>query len=369
MSYLLQKFLFTLEPETAHELVKHLTPLVPDFLLKKMTALRHPCLSAQIGKTELLNPIGLAAGFDKNAEMTGLVEALGFGFAEIGSVTAKACAGNPKPRIFRLPEDESLINWMGLPNQGAEMIARRLERLKSDFPLFINIAKTPDFSDTKKSSQAYNIEDYLSSYRLLERHGRAIVLNLSCPNTADGTSFEDPKVFATLAREIAAARRENKNDRPHLIKISPDLDPEKLPKIVEMAMKHGFDGFVVSNTTRERYNLKSKLPAELLQHGGLSGAGLSYLANQKLAHVFSITGKNALLIAVGGIMNFEDLLLKFSLGASLVQIYTGLIFKGPFFVRDLKRQLKNHCGKLGIKSYRDLIGLPMREIKSSVEVC
>jgi dihydroorotate dehydrogenase len=289
------------------------------------------------------------------------VEALGFAFAEIGSVTARPCAGNPRPRIFRLVEDQSLINWMGLPNHGAAAIAQNLSRLHSHFPLLVNIAKTPDFSG-KEQSLSSGIADYLESYKKLATHGQAIVFNLSCPNTGEHTSFEDPRIFAALALEIATARRHIKADKPHLIKISPDLDPEKLPKLVEIALKGGFEGFVVSNTSKERYNLKSKLPENLLSRGGLSGAGLSYLANQKLAHVFSIAGKNALLIGVGGIMNFKDMLLKFSLGASLVQVYTGLIFGGPLFVRGLNRELKKHCETLGLKSYRELIGRPMREI-------
>lgn len=362
MSDLLQKILFTLEPETAHNLVRHLAPLVPNSLLKKTTAVRHPCLSTRIGKTELINPVGLAAGFDKNAEMIRLVEALGFGFMEIGSVTAKPCNGNPPPRIFRLSDDQSLINWMGLPNQGAEIIAQRLGHLKSRFPLVVNIAKTPDFSG-KTQTLISGIDDYLASYRQLKHHGCAIVVNLSCPNTGENNSFEDPKIFSDLAREIGVARRATKQDKPHLIKISPDLDPEKLTKLVEIALKQGFDGFVVSNTTRERHMISAKIPAELMTRGGLSGAHLSYLANQKLAHVFSIVGKDAPLIGVGGVMNFSDMLLKFSFGASLVQIYTGLVFNGPLFVRKLNQKLKDHCEKLGIKSYRDLIGLPMSEIR------
>ena len=345
----LRKLLFSLDPERAHELVKTASFLTPKNLLKLSCQNRAPELKTALGETRLTSPIGLAAGFDKNGELLPLLQALGFGFLELGSVTALASLGNPKPRIFRLPTDSSMINRMGLPNWGADKFAVHLAKQKLTTPIGINIAKTPGSKN--------GIDDFATSFRKLHHLGCYSVFNLSCPNTTDGKTFEDPALFAEFATKLVQLRQELKVTKPLLIKLSPDTDAKAVRKIVEFAVKQGFDGFVVSNTTATRSGLATNSAAiEKIGRGGLSGKALLLLANQQLKTVHEIVGNKKILIGVGGIMNLNDLLTKFSAGAQLVQIYTGFIYGGPFFVRELNRGLAKLCHKHGLKSYRELIG-------------
>ena len=357
MYYLLKKIFFSLDPETAHHAVKLLSKTAPTPLIRALAHFEHPTLAAKLGETHLKNPIGLAAGFDKNGEMIPFLEALGFGFLELGSVTALACAGNPKPRIFRLPKDKSLINWMGLPNIGADDFVKNLKTQKSKIPCGLNIAKTPDFAyEAARQKTKTGIDDFLETYEKLARHGNYTVFNLSCPNTGESVLFESPELFSSLGREIIKTNRRLKDKKPILLKLSPDLQQKDLAKVVESALKLGFNGFVIANTTRSRVGIKTPLKGEVKNRGGLSGHALKKSANAQLRRVFDITGKNSLLIAVGGIMSFDDLLEKFSLGASLCQIYTGLIYNGPFFVKELNQKLAKLCKKNGLKNYRELVG-------------
>src|SRR3989338_1281677 len=340
MYSLLKRILFTFDPESAHLFVKNLSPFLPKKLLSKKTRHAYPALKTSLGGTLLDNPIGLAAGFDKNGEMLELIYALGFGFSEIGSVTLHPCLGNKKPRLFRYPKDESLMNRLGLPNHGAQVIATRLKKETPKLPYGLNIARTPNFAVPKNDARN-GISDFLSTYENLKNLGFYSVLNLSCHNTEDGRTFEDPGLFS----ELAEALLKKKSKKPHLIKVSPTLPLQQLNSLCESALKLGFDGFVVSNTSAT-------------SEGGVSGRRLLSQANAQLKNVFEITKGKALLIGAGGILSFEDLLTKLSLGAEFFQIYTGLIYRGPFFVAHLNKQLANFCKKLGIKNYRELIGNP-----------
>lgn len=343
-----------LEPESAHSLAKSCGALIPKAMLKAFACSKSDRIACQIGDHQLASPIGLAAGFDKNAEMTATLAALGFGFLEIGSITAKPCRGNSLPRLFRLPQDESLINRMGLPGDGVDVIMARLKSQKNSVPLGLNIAKTPASGRQKVGD---GLEDQLTTFKKIGHQGAYVVFNLSCPNTDDGQTFEDPAQFQLLFQALVQERRASKERRPILFKLSPDLDLQSLKKIVEMAMTEGFDGFVVGNTTASRSGLKTnskKLAA--IGSGGLSGAGLTRLANQQLERVFEITGGRAILVGVGGIMSFADLLAKLSYGANFFQIYTGLIYRGPFFAHALGKKLDLYCKKLGVAHYSELIG-------------
>lgn len=352
---LLKRALFILGPETAHDAVKALGKFVPTSAIKTFTRFEHPALETRVGKTSLKNPIGLAAGFDKNAEMLPFLEALGFGFLELGSVTALPCLGTPKPRIARLTEDESLINWMGLPNVGADEFAKRIRTRRTNVPVGINVAKTPDFAyngiaDAPKSG----IEDFLFTYEKLARFGQYTVFNLSCPNTGEARSFEDPALFRELGEAIADLNAKLEDAKPVYLKLSPDLDPKTLAKLVETACDIGFDGFVVSNTTKKRPELKTTLSGELRNRGGLSGRGLTALALAQLKRVREAAGKERTLIAAGGIMSFDDMVECFRAGAHLCQIYTGLIYNGPLFVKELGQKLARLCEERGYENYRDL---------------
>ncbi len=349
MYWALRKLLFSLDPELAHELVKTASFLAPKSLLK-LTCQTHVLeLKASLGKTRLTSPIGLAAGFDKNGELLSLLQTLGFGFLELGSVTAMESLGNPKPRVFRLPIDESMINRMGLPNWGADKFATHLAKQKLTTPIGINIAKTPGSKN--------GIDDFAKSFQTLHHLGCYVVFNLSCPNTADGKTFEDPILFAEFAAKMAQLRQELSVTKPILVKLSPDTDTKAVHKIVEESLKQGFDGFVVSNTSSTRNELATDVKTiEKTGRGGLSGKALLTLATQQLKTVHEIVGNKKILIGVGGIMALKDVLAKFAAGAQLVQIYTGFIYGGPFFVKGLNRGLTHICQNHGLKSYRELIG-------------
>lgn len=350
-----KKILFSLHPELAHELVKSVAPVFPKALFSRLTTTHSSRLTTHLGTTPLSNPIGLAAGFDKNAELVQFMSSLGFGFLELGSVTAKACAGNSKPRIFRLPEDVSLINRMGLPNHGAKAFAQKLANQKTEIPIGINISKTPDFAQDVPPLDA--VEDYLTTFLEVRHLGDYIVFNLSCPNSGDSKLLEHPDLFQPLAKAIDAERKLHKVKKPLFLKISPDLDLKNLKTLLEIAYEYDFDGFVLTNTTTQR-PLRNTSQKRILEigRGGLSGKALTELANRQLKAVTEIVEKKKTIIGVGGIMTFDDLLTKLSLGATHFQIYTGLIYGGPFFVRDLNRQLDEYCAKVGVKNYQELVG-------------
>lgn len=355
MYALLKRALFLLGPETAHDTVKALSKLAPLGAIKAYTRVTHPALETRIGTTLLKNPVGLAAGFDKNAEMLPFLEALGFGFVETGSVTALPCLGTPKPRIARLSADESLINWMGLPNVGADEFAKRMQSRRANVPVGINIAKTPDFAYNGVANKPKDGNaDFLETYEKLARFGHYTVFNLSCPNTGETRSFEDLNLFSELGGAIADLNAKLEDLKPVYLKLSPDLDANNLAKLVEAACDIGFDGFVVSNTTKQRPPLKTTLTGELRHRGGLSGRALCALSLAQLKRVREIADKKRTLIAVGGIMSFEDLVERFRAGAHLCQIYTGLIYNGPLFVRELNLKLARLCEERGYRNYREL---------------
>lgn len=357
MTNWLKPLLFCLDPEKAHNYVKKITQYVPLSAWGINNQVVAPELSFSWQGLEFKNPLGLAAGFDKTSESLRLIEQLGFGFAELGSVSYWPCSGHPEPRIFRLPQDEALINWMGLPNPGAEQFLKHLKKSPHHLPRGVSLVKTPDFVFSQSSLKPKNgIDDFVDSYSVLHKDADYICFNLSCPNSGESHFFEHPDLFQSLASEISLTRNSLQSQTPILIKISPSLDSTLLKRTVELALKYDFDGFVVSNTTAERPALSTSLSNELKKRGGLSGRPLLKLANEQQKRVFEIVGRKKLIIGVGGVADLPSLLSKFENGASLVQIYTGLVYGGLRFVRDLNRGLREFCEKQGLKNYQDLVG-------------
>lgn len=356
---ILKNILFTLGPERAHGLIRQASRFFPSKLISRFSLKEMTTLRSRIGCTDISNPIGLAAGFDKNGEMIDFVKLIGFGFEEVGSITALPCEGRPKPRIFRLPKDESLINRMGLPNLGAGAVAKNLSKKELALPIGINIASTPSFVKLKREKKRKTgIEDILSSIKKLGKLGAYYVLNLSCPNTPDGKTFEEPDGFCDLAKAVSSLRHEmGLSETPILIKLSPNLEKNILHRLVDDAVKYGIDGFVISNTNSDREGLKTpKRQINQIGEGGVSGKALANRANDQLKNVFEIVGKRKILMGVGGIMSGRDLITKLSLGASFFQVYTGLIYRGPLFIRQLSKSLDSFCRKIGVESYRELVG-------------
>jgi len=325
---LVRPLLFSLDPETAHRLTIELLRAASHFdpALRALRFFRPPSKPKMLFGLTFPNSIGLAAGLDKNGVALSAWAALGFGFVEIGTVTAKAQPGNPEPRIFRLPKQQALINRLGFNNHGADAIAERLRNLRESgrwpaVPVGINIGK----SRTTPLEKA--ADDYLYSFRLLRGFADYITLNVSSPNTPGLRDLQEPAALSELLRAIGNAPGEG--GKPLLIKISPDLSPIQLEAILNVCAEKGVAGIIATNTTLDH----SSVPPELDQEGGLSGAPLREKAT---ALVRDIVAKSAIpVIASGGICDAESAREKFQAGAQLVQLYTGFVYRGPGLLREI----------------------------------
>ncbi len=320
--------LFSLDAETAHHLTIGLLRRVSqsDLALGALKSFRPPSKPKTFFGLKFPNPIGLAAGLDKNGVALHAWAALGFGFIEIGTVTAKAQPGNPKPRIFRLPEQQALINRLGFNNDGADAIAQRLRTLRESrrwpaIPVGINIGKS------RVTALEQATDDYLYSFRLLRDFADYITLNISSPNTPGLRELQEPKKLAHLLHAIA--NEAGTDPKPVIVKISPDLSAAELKAIVAVCEDSGVAGIIATNTTLDH----SSIPPEVHQEGGLSGAPLREKAT---AFVREIAAQSTIpVIASGGICDAESARDKFEAGAGLIQLYTGLVYRGPRLLREI----------------------------------
>jgi dihydroorotate dehydrogenase len=318
---------FLLPPEFAHHLsllaLAH-TPMAS--LLAPMACREFPGLERKLFGLTFPNPIGLAAGFDKNAEGLGAWENLGFGFMELGTITPRPQPGNPRPRIFRLPAQKGLINRLGFPNVGAEEVARRLEKIKRAgrwprIPVGLNLGKN------KETPLAEAGRDYLLCFRATRDLADYFVVNVSSPNTP---GLRELQQGAFLDSILGPLRDEDPGlRRPLLIKIAPDLAEEDLANIVAAVEKYRLAGIVATNTTVD----KTGLP--LLEEGGVSGRPLTTRSTEIIRSLHRLTGGRVPIIGVGGVFNAADAREKLAAGASLLQLYTGLVYEGPFVARKI----------------------------------
>jgi dihydroorotate dehydrogenase len=320
--------LFSLDPEAAHHLAIALLRGAShvDFALRPLSFFQPPPKPKTVFGVNFPNPIGLAAGLDKNGVALPAWAALGFGFIEIGTVTAKAQPGNPKPRIFRFPEQQALINSLGFNNDGSQIIAERLHKLRDggrwpgNCRVGINIGKS---KVTPLEEATY---DYLSSFRLLREFADYVALNVSSPNTPGLRELQRPAALSQLLRAI---RDENPSAKPLLVKISPDLLATELEEIIATCEQNYVAGIIATNTTLDH----SSIPPTLNQEGGLSGAPLQ---EKSTALVRSIAARSTIpVIASGGISDAESARKKFDAGAQLLQVYTGFVYRGPRLVREI----------------------------------
>jgi len=355
---IVRPLLFRLDPEQAHNLVKKVGRIVQvlpplGFLLEKYFRVDSPLLEQELLGRKFANPLGLAAGFDKNAQLLEFFSYLGFGFMEVGSVTAQPWEGNPQPRLFRLPEDEALLNRMGLNNDGCDEIVSRLRNniYRPHLPLGTNITKTPHPAIVGEKA----IEDFVYSYRHLRLVSDYAVLNISCPNTLEGKTFEDLGLFRELMTELKYARLADQF--PLLVKLSPDLEPKRLENLLMVGSFYDVDGYVVCNTTAKRENLQtsSNQVAELGK-GGLSGQPLRVQATKMLRRVYEMTKGEVLLIGVGGINSAESAYERIKAGASLVQVYTGLIYEGPALAKRINSGLVELLKHDGFDNISEAVG-------------
>jgi dihydroorotate dehydrogenase len=325
--------LFSLDPETAHRLTIELLRAAShlDFALCALRSFQPPSKPKTVFGLNFPNPIGLAAGLDKNGIALPAWAALGFGFVEIGTITAKAQPGNPKPRIFRLPEQQALINRLGFNNDGADVIAERLRKLRESkrwpaIPVGINIGKS------RATPLERATDDYLYSFRMLRDFADYITLNVSSPNTPGLRELQEPRKLSELLHAIG--NEPEAATKPVLIKISPDLSSSELEAILNACTENGVAGIIATNTTLDH----SSVPPERDKEGGLSGAPLRERAT---VLVREIVARSIIpVIASGGICDAESALEKFDAGAQLIQLYTGLIYRGPRLLREIMEAIQ-----------------------------
>jgi dihydroorotate dehydrogenase len=323
---LIKPVLFSFDPETIHHLALDILKTLSRFpaLLDYFPASESK--SREVFGLQFPNPIGLAAGFDKNGVALPAWAALGFGFVEVGTITALGQPGNPRPRIFRLPEMEGIINRLGFNNEGAEAIASRLEQLRASnrwpaIPIGINIGKTKTVPIEAATA------DYIESFQRLKNLGDYFVLNVSSPNTPGLRKLQERGVIG----ELFGAVQQVNNGKPLLVKIAPDLNFFEIDDVLELALEHGLAGIIATNTTIDQ----RAVPESKRKQGGLSGRPLRDRSLEILSHIR--TRSSLPVISVGGIMSAEDAKIRLEAGASLVQIYTGLIYRGTALIRDANR--------------------------------
>jgi dihydroorotate dehydrogenase len=330
---LVRPILFSLSPEAAHNLAIQNLRAVSSWpaALRQLERFKPPPNPRTVFGLTFPNPVGLAAGFDKNGVAIPAWAALGFGFVEIGTVTAKAQPGNPKPRIFRYPEQQALINRLGFNNDGADVVAARLRRLRESgrwpaIPVGINIGKS------KITPIENAVDDYLYSFRVLAPLADYAVLNVSSPNTPGLRSLQEHDALEQL---LTAIRRENDRARkPVLLKIAPDLSNPELEQIIAACEQNAVAGIIATNTTLDH----SAIPADRDQAGGLSGRPLREKSTE---FVRAITARAPLpVIASGGIFDSASAREKFEAGAQLLQVYTGYVYRGPALLREIARELR-----------------------------
>jgi len=341
----IRSLIFKLDPETAHNLaIKSLKlNLTPSLMNENKD---DPMFKTDLFGKEIDNPIGMAAGFDKNAEVYNQLFKLGFGFVEVGTVTPLEQYGNSKPRVFRLVEDQALINRLGFNNLGAKDVSNRIRSNLNKGLLGINIGPNKDSSD--------RLNDYLICLRTFHDIADYITINISSPNTENLRSFHEETKFDELINSVQEEKAKLKSKIPIVVKISPDISKEQIEPLSEILLDHEVSAIIISNTTaknREKLN-------NILKHqkGGLSGKPLEEEANKLISRFYRLLKNKIKIIGVGGVDSGESAHRKFLAGASHVQLYTGMVFQGPNIVGKIKKELKEILIADGIKNFREIIG-------------
>jgi dihydroorotate dehydrogenase len=337
--FILQPLLFNLDAEDAHHLVFNnikqtfKLPLIAN-TFKRLYTYENPKLTRKVFGLSFKNPVGLAAGFDKNAELTDELASMGFGFIEVGTLTPRPQEGNEKPRMFRLKDDKALINRMGFNNQGVEVAAHRLKNRKSDIIIGGNIGKN------KSTPNEEALSDYLYCYEALFDVVDYFVVNVSSPNTPNLRELQEKEPLTHLLQSLQTRNRTKLSPKPILLKIAPDLTNSQLDDIIEIVIATNTDGVIATNTTISREGLISKENTiKTIGAGGLSGQPLKKRATQVIRYLHEKSGNAFPIIGVGGIFSPEDALEKLNAGASLVQLYTGFIYEGPALAKKINRAI------------------------------
>ena len=336
-SLFIRPILFLFDPEKVHAftftLIRVLNKLGFGPLFKSIYSVNDPKLERECFGIKFPNPVGLAAGFDKEAKLYKELSNFGFGFIEIGTITPKGQAGNPKKRLFRLKEDQAIINRMGFNNEGVE---EAIKRLRSNRNVIIggNIGKN------KITANQDAVVDYLICFDRLFDHVDYFVVNVSSPNTPNLRELQDKEPLKKLLLQLMESNHSRKTSKPILLKIAPDLSDDQLMDIIEIVSETKIDGVIATNTTISRSGLHSENKKEV---GGLSGKPLGKRSTEVIRFLSTNSNGSFPIIGVGGIQSPEDALEKLHAGASLIQIYTGFIYKGPSLVKKINKAIAKEC--------------------------
>ena len=341
----IRPLIFKVDPEKAHTLaIKSLKfNLIPNVFDENKN---DPIFQTKIFEKDLDNPIGMAAGFDKNAEVYNSLFKFGFGFVEVGTITPLKQYGNPKPRVFRLVEDEALINRLGFNNHGAEIVKERIKRNKKLGLLGINIGPNKDSSN--------RLNDYLIGLKTFYDEADYITINISSPNTENLRTFHEGNKLQDLLKSIMTERKNLKSNVPIAVKVSPDISEDQVSQITEILLEHEIKAIIVSNTSEA---IRDKLRnIQRHQKGGLSGKPIEEKSNILINKFYKLLKGKIKIIGVGGVDTGQAAYDKFIAGADFVQLYTGMVFKGPNIAGIIKKDLKELLIRDGVKNYTEIVG-------------
>ena len=341
----LRSLIFKLDPETAHSFaIKSLKfNFVPNIIEEEKN---HPIFKTKLFGKDINNPIGMAAGFDKNAEVYNSLFKLGFGFVEVGTITPLKQFGNPKPRVFRLVQDEALINRLGFNNLGAKNVINRINQNNPVGLLGINIGPNKDTKD--------RLGDYIECLKIFNEVADYITINISSPNTEDLRSFHSQSKLDELLKVIDKEKKNLNSKTPISVKISPDINDKEIKQISEVLLNNDIEAVIISNTSdATRDNLKN---IQGHQKGGLSGKPIELKSTKLINKFYKILNGRIKIIGVGGVDSGMSAYEKFLAGANYVQLYTGMVFRGPNIVNLIKKELKELLLRDGVKNFAEIIG-------------
>ena len=341
----LRSLIFKLDPETAHTLaIKSLKlNLIPNIFEKDK---RDNLFNTKLFNKNIENPIGIAAGFDKNAEVYNQLFKLGFGFVEVGTITPLKQYGNLKPRVFRLIEDEALINRLGFNNYGAENVINRINSNTQSGLLGVNIGPNKDTENRPG--------DYLLGLKTFHKAADYITINISSPNTENLRNFHEQTKLDELLKEIKKEKDNLNSKIPIVVKISPDINNQEIGKISEVLLSNDIEAIIISNTSESTRNDLTNIQKH--ERGGLSGKPIEIKSNLLINKFYKLLKKKIKIIGVGGVDSGKSAYDKFSAGASYVQLYTGMVYKGPTIVNIIKKDLRELLLKDGVKNFTEIIG-------------
>lgn len=356
--YIVKQILFLFDPESVHDLFNLKgrflgSNIVTRFFTRAIFYYKNPVLSQKILGINFENPVGLAAGFDKNIELYKILPEVGFGYEEGGSITGDKCEGNPKPRLWRLKKSQGLVVYYGLNNKGADEISDRLRKEKFSFPLGISVAKT---NCERTAISEEGVKDYLKGFNLTKDIASYMTINISCPNAHGGQPFTDAESLDKLLKAIT----QNRNKKPIFLKMPPDLKRSEIDDIIEISTKYKIDGFICTNLTKDRTNKQMMAHVHeknIVGYGGISGKPVEDLSNETIKYIYKKTQGKATIIGVGGIFSAEDAYKKIRLGASLLQMITGMIFEGPQVIGEINQGLAKLLKKDGFTNISQAVGI------------